>query len=93
MVWLLLDPREVSEVCLQDPGFPADVVIVAEVRALFRVWLGRMPRAEAEKRGLWRIEGARELVRAFPAWFQWPSVPQPATRPKTADLRLARRSS
>jgi DNA-binding HxlR family transcriptional regulator len=93
MVWLLLDPRETSEVCLQDPGFPADLVIAAEARALFRVWLGRMPRAEAERRGQWRIEGARELVRAFPAWFQWPSVPQPATPPNRSEVRLARRSS
>ncbi len=93
MVWLLLDPRETSEVCLQDPGFPADLVIAAEARALFRVWLGRMPRAEAERRGQWRIEGARELVRAFPAWFQWPSVPQPATPSNRSEVRLARRSS
>ena len=93
MVWLLLDPREGSEVCLQDPGFPADVVIAAEVRALFRVWLGRLPRAEAERRGLWRMEGARELVRGFPVWFEWPSVPQPATPSRGADVRLARRSS
>jgi DNA-binding HxlR family transcriptional regulator len=93
IVWLLLDPRGGSEVCLQDPGFPADVVIAAEARALFRVWLGRLPRAEAERRGLWRMEGARELVRAFPGWFQWPSVPQPAAPSKAADVRLARRSS
>jgi len=79
-VWLVIDPRGGSEVCIKDPGFPVDLVISAEVRALFRVWLGRLPRAEAERRGLFAIEGTRELVRAFPAWFQWPQVPQPALR-------------
>src|SRR5262245_19975356 len=29
IVWLLLDPRGGSEVCLHDPGYPADLVIAA----------------------------------------------------------------
>ena len=78
MVWLVLDGPSHSEVCLKDPGFPADLVVSAETRAFFRVWLGRLPRGEAERRGLFRIDGARELVRAFPEWFDWPSVPPPA---------------
>jgi len=93
MVWLVLDRRAGSEVCLKDPGFPVDLVIAAEVRALFRVWLGRLPRGEAERRGLLKIEGPRELVRKFPVWFDWPSVPPPAVLPKGNDARIARRSS
>jgi DNA-binding HxlR family transcriptional regulator len=92
LVWLVLDGPENSEVCLQDPGFPVDLTIVAEVRALFRVWLGRLPREVAERRGLWKMEGSRELVRAFPAWFQWPSVPPPAVLERREE-RIARRSS
>ncbi len=89
-VWLVLDPRSGSEVCLKDPGFSVDLVISAEVRALFRVWLGRLPRAEAERRGLFAIEGTRELVRAFPAWFEWPQVPPPALRAASVGLAGAR---
>ena len=93
MVWLILDPRAESEVCLKDPGFPADLVITAEVRAFFRVWVGRLPRLEAERRGLLRIEGPRDLARAFPAWFDWPAVPTAAVPSKNSDARVARRSS
>jgi DNA-binding HxlR family transcriptional regulator len=93
LVWLMLDGPEDSEVCLRDPGFAADVVVAAEVRALFRVWLGRLPREEAERRGMFRIDGTRELVRAFPFWFDWPSVPPPAEALKSSVARIARRSS
>jgi DNA-binding HxlR family transcriptional regulator len=93
MVWLVLDGPADSEVCLKDPGFPVDLVIAAEVRALFRVWLGRLPREEAERRGLLKIEGVRELARAFPMWFAWPSVPPPAVLSKPRVAGIARRLS
>jgi DNA-binding HxlR family transcriptional regulator len=99
IVWLVLDGTANSEVCLKDPGFPADLVVAAEARALSRVWLGRLPREQAERRGLLRIEGRRELARAFPAWFDWPSVPAPAVpvaaaaAPGNVSPRSARRGS
>ena len=91
LVWLILDPHSSSEVCLKDPGFPVDLVVAAEVRALFRVWFGRLPRGEAERRGLFRVEGVRTLVRDFPVWFEWPSVPPPASHSPAHDSRIARR--
>ena len=51
-----------------------------EARAFFKVWLGRMPRRDAERRGLLRIEGPRPLLRAFPGWFDWPALPPAASR-------------
>ena len=76
-VWLLLAAHGESGVCLKHPGFEPDLVVSAEARAFFEVWLGRMSRSEAERRGLLRIEGASELRRAFPGWFDWPSRPAP----------------
>ena len=93
MVWLVLDGPSDSEVCLKDPGFPVDLVIAAEVRALFRVWLGRLPRADAERRGLIRFDGAREIIREFPVWFSWPSVPPPASLAEKSAAGVGRRSS
>ena len=77
-VWLILGPRDEGGVCLTHPGFEPDLVISAEARALFKVWLGRLARSEAERRGLLRIVGAPELRRAFPGWFEWPSLPPAA---------------
>jgi DNA-binding HxlR family transcriptional regulator len=74
-VWLLLHPRSGSEVCLKHPGFDVDLVIAADTRAFLKVWLGRLSRAQAERRGLLRMEGAAEIRRAFPEWFEWPSLP------------------
>jgi DNA-binding HxlR family transcriptional regulator len=74
-VWLLLHPRRQSEVCLKHPGFEPDLVVAADTRAFFKVWLGRLSRAQAERRGLLRMEGAAEIRRAFPEWFDWPSLP------------------
>lgn len=74
-VWLLLYPRRESEVCLKHPGFEVDLVIAADTRAFFKVWLGRLSRREAESRGLLRLEGAPDVRRRFPDWFDWPSLP------------------
>jgi len=89
-VWLLLHARGESEVCLKHPGFEADLVITAETRALFKVWLGRLSRAEAERRGLLRMEGAADVRRAFPGWFEWPSVPPSRGAPVGASPAAAR---
>jgi DNA-binding HxlR family transcriptional regulator len=95
-VWLLLDPRDDGDVCLKHPGFPVDLVVSAQADALFRVWLGRLSRAEAERRGLFRIEGDHALRRAFPTWFDWcdwshwsraPPSPAPGAKPPAATTR------
>ena len=78
-VWLLLDPRNEGDVCLKHPGFAVDLTVFAQAEALFRVWAGHLPRAEAERRGLLRIEGEPGLRRAFPGWFEWPKA---SPRPK-----------
>jgi DNA-binding HxlR family transcriptional regulator len=66
--WLVLERREV-DLCLKDPGFPVDLVVSADLRALTRVWMGDVRLAEAVRAGLIRLDGPRSLVRAFPAWF------------------------
>jgi DNA-binding HxlR family transcriptional regulator len=91
-VWMLLELHGEDDVCLKHPGFPPDLVVSAEAPALFKVWLGRLPRAEAERQGLLRIEGPPSLKRAFPGWFEWPSVPPLAERAEPAEPRRAARA-
>jgi DNA-binding HxlR family transcriptional regulator len=66
--WFVMEPTEVS-VCLQPPGFEIDVLVTADIAALYRVWLGRMTLAEALHEGLIELDGTTPLVRAFPGWF------------------------
>lgn len=68
--WLVLEPHEAS-VCVHDPGFDADVVVTADTEALYCVYTGRRTLASAMKDGLVAIDGRREIVRAFPRWFNW----------------------
>ncbi|GIK97606.1 MAG: transcriptional regulator [Alphaproteobacteria bacterium] len=44
--WLVLRPDDI-EVCLKDPGLPADVVVAADLAAFTRVWMGYQGLAEA----------------------------------------------
>lgn len=66
--WLLLE-RSGSEVCLKHPGFDVDLVISADAGAIARVWMGAMSFETAVRSGSVRLDGPRDLVRAFPSWL------------------------
>jgi DNA-binding HxlR family transcriptional regulator len=68
-LWLVLERSE-CDLCLKDPGFDVDLVVAADVQVLARVWMGQLGFAEATRSGGIRLEGPRELVRAFPGWLQ-----------------------
>ncbi|MDP9367800.1 MAG: SCP2 sterol-binding domain-containing protein [Chloroflexota bacterium] len=66
--WLLLDRKQPS-VCWDDPGLYVDVLVNADTKALYRVWLGHMSFSKALRQGQVRLEGPPEFRRAFPTWF------------------------
>lgn len=66
--WLILE-RSGSDVCLKDPGFDVDLVVAADAGAMARVWTGALTFAQAVRDGGLRVEGPRDLVRAFPTWL------------------------
>jgi DNA-binding HxlR family transcriptional regulator len=66
--WLILE-RAGSDVCLKDPGHEVDLVVAADAGAMARVWTGAITFAQAVREGGLRVEGARDLVRAFPTWL------------------------
>jgi DNA-binding HxlR family transcriptional regulator len=69
-MWLLLERTDVS-ICLQHPGFDVDVLLSADLAALYLVWGGRSTFAEVLGRDLVTLDGPPALVRAFPAWLAW----------------------
>lgn len=76
--WLVMEPAEVS-VCLQPPGFAIDLLVTADIAALYQVLFGRLMVAEALRGGLMELDGPPRLVRGFPTWWDWYPVP-PAVR-------------
>jgi DNA-binding HxlR family transcriptional regulator len=66
--WLVASRQEI-DVCLKDPGYGIDLVVAADLRAFTRVWLGDVSFDEAVRTRGVRLEGPRDLVRAFPGWL------------------------
>ena len=65
--YLLLRGTEAS-LCNHNPGYPEPVSLGGPLAALVSWWRGDLDFREAQRGGL-RIEGSRDLVRAFPGWF------------------------
>jgi hypothetical protein len=63
-----LEPEE-SSVCWDPPGFDVDLTVRTDTLALHRVWLGHQSFADALSKRQIELDGARELVRAFPDWL------------------------
>jgi hypothetical protein len=61
--------RQEVDVCLKDPGYGIDLVVSADLAAFTRVWLGDVSFADAVRSREVRVDGPRDLVRAFPGWL------------------------
>jgi hypothetical protein len=55
---------------MRDPGFEVDVVVDADMGALARVWVGRLPWGDAVRSGAIKLEGRKPIVQAFPGWLE-----------------------
>jgi len=78
--WLVLSRSEV-DLCLEDPGFDVDLIVETGVRAMVEVWRGLSTFADVLREGRLRLEGRRELRKAFPGWLmlsKFAVVPAPA---------------
>ena len=82
----MLDRRDVS-VCLKPPGFASDLVVRADLRLFYRVWLGHVDYGAAVRSGGIVVEGPPPLARALPTWFLW----SPMAKFVKAPLRAAGR--
>jgi DNA-binding HxlR family transcriptional regulator len=66
--FLLLRRGEVS-LCSVNPGFPEELCVRASLRTLTAWWRGDVSLAEARSAGM-VVQGRRDLVQAFPRWFE-----------------------
>jgi len=72
--WWLVIHRPEPEICLKNPGFEVDAVVIADLAAFTRLALGYLGLREALDRGLVAFDGDKSVDR--------PAVPvaQPAAR-------------
>ena len=66
--WIVIDQQ--ASLCLADPNFEVDVAITTNLATLYRIYLGRLPLAEAHRAGRIEIAGRRLAVRLFIDAFQ-----------------------
>ena len=68
--WLILAKDDVS-LCETDPGFALDMLVTADISALYQVWLGRLEFGDALHRQQIAIDARPALAQAFPNWFAY----------------------
>ena len=60
--WIVKDTAGPS-LCMHDPGFEIDVLVEADLAAMYKVWLGRMDLRDAIGDGLVELTGTPAIVR------------------------------
>lgn len=83
--WLVIESTEAS-ICRKHPGFDVDLIVKADVAAMYEVWFGRATLSEAVRKREICLQGTPAVVRAFPRWFAW----SPLADKVRATLRLDR---
>ena len=87
-LWLVLQAHDVS-VCLKPPGYDPDLVVRADVRLLYRVWLGEVDYAAALRCRAFVVDGPRALVQALPRWLMWSPMARFVRASAERSLQLA----
>jgi DNA-binding HxlR family transcriptional regulator len=66
--WLVMTKGE-SDLCVQDPGFDADLFIVTDLATMTAVWMNHVPARDAVKSGAIQLHGSRPLADSFHRWL------------------------
>lgn len=66
--WLVFDGGDV-DLCIKDPGFEPDLYVSSHIRDMIKVWLGHVPLDRALREEAISLDGGRDQVRMFRAWF------------------------
>jgi SCP-2 sterol transfer family len=66
--WLLIERKDIS-VCLKHPDFDVDVILTADIKRFYEIWLGRLSLMEAMRKSHISLDGSPADIRGFPTWF------------------------
>jgi DNA-binding HxlR family transcriptional regulator len=62
--WLVVDAGDV-DLCLKDPGYEVNLFLMAELRAMIEVWMGRVSLDDTIRAGKLTFEGPQKLISSF----------------------------
>lgn len=68
--WLVLSRSDVT-LCLTDPGYEINLLVVADLATFFKLWLGQIDFNTAIGGDELSIEGIPRYIHDFPTWFAW----------------------
>lgn len=68
--WIIIDPTAGRELCIDNPGRPADLSIVTNLRTMTEIWAGDTTFRAAKAAGNFRATGQPVLVRTLASWLR-----------------------
>jgi len=66
--WLLAEDGDI-DLCVDDPGFDADVTFIGDLKTMTQLWLGDTTIPKAESSGKLVLSGTLQLIRNIPEWL------------------------
>ena len=78
--WVVITPEGV-DLCSFDPGHPVTASIETDLRTFTRVWRGELSWTQAQRSGVFHIDGPAHVRRSLPRWLPKSAMtvqPQPA---------------
>lgn len=85
--WLVSEQQNVT-MCFEPPGYEVDLWVRSDVLTLYRVWRQQQSMTEALACGRTEVDGRRDLLRAFPRWFDGRSGRTPTPEASSAPMQL-----
>lgn len=67
--WWLVSDGKAADLCMTDPGFEVDLVLVTDLRTMTAIWVGDLSLNAALASGALAAEGPSELRRRLAAWL------------------------
>jgi len=67
--WLVVEPEE-TDLCLTDPGFDVDIVVIADLRAITSIWMGLSRLGDEIESGAVTIDATPALEARLKDWLK-----------------------
>ena len=85
--WWLIVTDDGIDLCIDDPGFEADLFVLSDLRTMTKVSMGDMSVREALRSGAIELHGSRKLAERFEAWLPRSGFAEVTRPPDPLDLR------